>query len=303
MLIAALIAVFIGVSLGLLGGGGSILTVPLFVHVLGMPSKEAIATSLLVVGVTSLAAMVPHARAGNVRWRTAGIFGASAMFGAYGGGAVARFIPGTVLLVLFALLMLVTAAAMWRGRKESSEAQASHGTGKLSLIVAEGAVVGFATGLVGAGGGFLVVPALVLLGGLPMQAAIGTSLVVIAMKSAAGFAGYASHVPVRYELAGVVIAAAVAGSVVGSLLASRVPAQKLRQGFAALVVVMGLGTLYGEIGPAVVERVASHGTAIAISLTLVAVVLGGMLALVTQRRAQPAARGFHARFAAARRGK
>ena len=115
--LAVVLAVLVGVSLGLLGGGGSILAVPLLVYVAGMDAKEAIATSLLVVGTTSAVALIPHARAGRVRWRTGLLFGAAGMVGAYAGGRVAEFIPGTVLLVAFSLMMLASAVAMIRGRK------------------------------------------------------------------------------------------------------------------------------------------------------------------------------------------
>lgn len=248
--VVLLLAVLVGVALGLLGGGGSILTVPLLVYVAGLEAKEAIATSLLVVGVTSLAALVPHARAGRVRWRTGAIFGAAAMAGAYAGGRVAEFVPGTVLLVAFALMMLATAVAMIRGRTTSDagrspEASPSGGVADLPvrLVLLEGVVVGLVTGLVGAGGGFLVVPALVLLGGLPMPVAVGTSLLVIAMKSFAGLAGYLSSVSVDWALAFAVTAMAVVGSVLGALLSARVPQDRLRQGFGWFVLVMGVVVL------------------------------------------------------------
>lgn len=245
-----LLAVLVGVALGLLGGGGSILTVPLLVYVAGLEAKEAIATSLLVVGVTSLAALVPHARAGRVRWRTGAIFGAAAMAGAYAGGRVAEFIPGTVLLIAFALMMVATAAAMIRGRSRAGTGDRGEVAGEgasrdlpVKLVLLEGVVVGLVTGLVGAGGGFLVVPALVLLGGLPMSVAVGTSLLVIAMKSFAGLAGYLSSVTIDWRLALGVTGMAVLGSVVGAFLAGRVPQDRLRQGFGWFVLVMGVVVL------------------------------------------------------------
>lgn len=247
--VVLILAVLVGVALGLLGGGGSILTVPLLVYVAGLEAKEAIATSLLVVGVTSLAALVPHARAGRVRWRTGAIFGVAAMAGAYAGGRVAEFIPGTVLLVAFALMMVATAVAMIRGRRSDAggpgEAPAPGGGRDLpvKLVLIEGVVVGLVTGLVGAGGGFLVVPALVLLGGLPMPVAVGTSLLVIAMKSFAGLAGYLSSVTIDWGLAIAVTGMAVVGSVVGALLSGRVPQGRLRQAFGWFVLVMGVVVL------------------------------------------------------------
>lgn len=248
MVFGALMALLIGVSLGLLGGGGSILTVPILLYVFHLPTREAIATSLLVVGTTSVAALVPHARAGRVQWRTGAIFGATSMIGAFIAGRLARHIPAAILLLAFGGMMVVTAIAMMRGKKapEGSDAQPPRPL-PVGKIVAEGLAVGAVTGLVGAGGGFLVVPALVLLGGLPMPIAVGTSLLVIAMKSFAGFAGYLSSVTVPWSIAGVVVAAAVAGSFVGARLVHMLPPEKLRKGFAWFVIVMAVFILGQEI--------------------------------------------------------
>jgi uncharacterized membrane protein YfcA len=250
------LAVLVGVSLGLLGGGGSILAVPLLVYVAGLGTKESIATSLLVVGVTSLAAIVRHARAGRVRWRTGLTFGAAAMVGAYLGGLLGTRIPGTLLLIGFAVMMLATAGAMIRGRKTGNSAPGTAPDASpvapdpaapepaapelpVIKVLAEGVVVGLATGMIGAGGGFLVVPALVLLGGLPMPVAVGTSLLVIAMKSFAGLAGYLTSVQIDWPLASAVTVAAVAGSLVGARLVRFVQADSLRRGFGWFVLVMG----------------------------------------------------------------
>ncbi|MES2642321.1 MAG: sulfite exporter TauE/SafE family protein [Myxococcota bacterium] len=245
MALALVLSVLIGVALGLLGGGGSILTTPILIYALGIETKAAIATSLLVVGVTSVAAVVQHARAGNVEWRTGLLFGGAGMAGAYIGGFVAAWLPATVLLLLFGAMMLATAAAMFRGRKDTG---AGAGGGQaVWKIVAEGLVVGLVTGLVGAGGGFLVVPALALLGGLPMKKAVGTSLLVIALKSFAGYAGHATHVVVDLELAALVSGAAVLGSFAGSRMATLVPPDMLRRGFAGFVLLMAGFVLYQQI--------------------------------------------------------
>ncbi len=180
------LAVAVGISLGLLGGGGSILTVPLLTYVADLDAKQAIAMSLLVVGVTSTIGAIPHARADRVRWRVAVIFGLAAMTGAYGGGRLAHFIPGTVLLIAFAAIMIMAGIAMLRGRKEAVETDRRLPVLKVLLL---GVGVGVISGLVGAGGGFLLVPALALFAGLPMPTAVGTSLVVIAAQSYAGLAG------------------------------------------------------------------------------------------------------------------
>jgi uncharacterized protein len=248
--LAVALAVFVGVALGLLGGGGSILTVPLLAYVAGMEAKQAIATSLLVVGVTSAVGAVSHARAGRVQWRTGLIFGAAGMAGAYLGGVLARFIPGTVLLIGFAVMMIATAIAMLRGRKNIVE---SVGVRRISIvkIVAEGLVVGLVTGLVGAGGGFLVVPALALLGGLPMPIAVGTSLIVIAMKSFAGLGGYMSSVHIDWTVALMVTAAAVVGALIGARLTAMVNPDSLRKAFGWFVLAMSSVILAQEIHLAV----------------------------------------------------
>lgn len=188
LLLAAVFAALIGLSLGLLGGGGSILTVPVFVYLLGFEAKEAIAGSLAVVGATSLFGAVGHWRAGNVNLRVAAVFGAVAMPGAYLGARLAAFVSGGVQLTLFAGVMLLAAWFMFRPRNAAEEdAAGEHARGMpLWLIAAQGLAVGLLTGLVGVGGGFLIVPALVLLGKVPMKQAVGTSLLVIAMNSAGG---------------------------------------------------------------------------------------------------------------------
>ena len=235
------LSVLIGVALGLLGGGGSILTVPILVYVAGLEPKAAIATSLLVVGVTSAAGAVSHARAGRVQWRTGLLFGGAGMAGAYGGGRAAEFIPGSWLLVAFGLMMAVTAVVMLRGR-QTSERQPPKEMA-VGRILIDGVIVGAVTGLVGAGGGFLVVPALVLLGGVPMATAVGTSLIVIAMKSGAGLLGYLSSTPIDWPLALGVTAAAVVGSVLGGQMAGRISQDNLRRAFAWFVAVMAVVVL------------------------------------------------------------
>ena len=245
--LAVALAVFVGISLGLLGGGGSILTVPLLAYVAGLDPKQAIATSLFVVGVTSAAGMIAHARAGRVRWRTGAIFGAAGMTGAYLGGRVAHFIPSTVLMIAFAIMMLVTAGAMLRSRSARSAAGTTGDELPIAKVVAEGVIVGLVTGLVGAGGGFLVVPALTLWGGLSMPVAVGTSLLVIAMKSFAGLAGYLGHVSIDWSLAVMVSAAAVGGSFLGGRLAGRIAPEALRRGFGIFVIVMAVFILVTQL--------------------------------------------------------
>ncbi|OBF27418.1 sulfite exporter TauE/SafE family protein [Mycobacterium sp. ACS4331] len=256
-----ILAVFIGITLGLLGGGGSILTVPLLAYVAGMEPKEAIATSLLVVGVTSAVGAISHARAGRVRWRTGLIFGLAGMVGAYGGGVLSTFIPGTVLLIAFAVVMVATAIPMLRGRREVQAGAAARRLPVLKVI-AQGLAVGLVTGMIGAGGGFLVVPALALLGGLPMPVAVGTSLIVIAMNSFAGLAGHLFSVAVDWPVALGVTAAAVAGALVGARLTALISPDVLRRAFGWFVLVMASVILAQEIHP-VVGAVAGGATALA----------------------------------------
>jgi uncharacterized protein len=262
MMFAAALAVLIGLALGLLGGGGSILTVPILVHAVGIEPKTAIATSLLVVGVTSLVAVIPHARAGRVAWRTAWVFGGTGMIGAYAGGRLAAHVSPSLLLLGFAAMMLATAVAMIRARDDRRPAVPAGDDScpsRMCLPVrtaVHGLVVGLVTGLVGAGGGFLVVPALALLGGLSMPVAVGTSLVVIALKSLAGFLGHLGHVQVPWVTALVVTGAATAGALVGSRLVSRVPAAVLRQAFGWFVVMMAVFLIARQLPVVVRDSVA-----------------------------------------------
>ncbi|MEZ5117106.1 MAG: sulfite exporter TauE/SafE family protein [Candidatus Nanopelagicales bacterium] len=245
MALTLALAVVVGITLGLLGGGGSILMTPLLIYVAGLEGKTAIAASLFVVGVTSIAGMWSHARAGRVRWRTGLIFGGIAFVGAFLGGKVGGLIPTPVVLAGFALMMLATAGAMIRGRKAITVHE--HHDLPIGKVLVEGLVVGFVTGIVGAGGGFLVVPALALLGGLPMPVAVGTSLLVIAIKSFGGFLGYLSSVQIDWGLTLAVAAAAVVGGLIGGRLAGRVDPDRLRKGFGWFVLTMGVFMLVQQV--------------------------------------------------------
>ena len=263
MILAASLSILIGLALGLLGGGGSILTVPILVYALHLEPKTAIATSLLVVGVTSLVAVIPHARARRVQWRTAWVFGGTGMIGAYAGGRLAAYLPASLLLLGFAAMMLATAVVMIRGRREPVPAPSGalgescpSGMCAPARSALHGLIVGGVTGLVGAGGGFLVVPALALLGGLPMPVAVGTSLLVIAIKSLAGFLGHLGHVQVPWATALVVASAATAGALGGSRLVSRVPAASLRQMFGWTVAVMAVFLVARQLPAGVLDSAA-----------------------------------------------
>jgi uncharacterized membrane protein YfcA len=242
--LAVILAFGVGISLGLLGGGGSVLSVPLLVYVAGWEPHQAATGSLVIVGITSGLGLISHARAGRVQWRTGLVFGLAGMTGAYAGGRLAALVPGTVLLASFALLMLAASVGMIRGRRTGSRPR---GELRLAPAVLLGVAVGAATGFVGAGGGFIIVPALVLVAGLPMAPAVGTSLLVISMQSAAGFAGHldGAHLPWGLTLA--ITASAVAGSLTGGRLTDRIPAATLRRGFGYLVLVVAVLVLGGQL--------------------------------------------------------
>lgn len=281
LLLGSLLSVVIGLSLGLLGGGGSILTLPMLVYVLGLDPKEAIAGSLFVVGVTSVVGVIGHARAGRVRWKVGALFGAAGMGGAVIGAEIAHLLPGTLLLILFACMMLVTAAAMLRPRRQGAppETAASLSIPKAALI---GLAVGVLSGLIGAGGGFLVVPALVLVGGLAMPEAVGTSLLVIGMQALAGFARHAGQTPLHMEVLLIVAAGAVLGSLVGLRLSRSIKPDALRQGFGGLVLAMGALLLVLQL----------RGDARVIALiTLAMIALGAVVMITLRRAARGASRG------------
>jgi uncharacterized membrane protein YfcA len=247
MPLAVGLAILVGISLGLLGGGGSILTVPLLVYVAGVDAKQAMATSLLVVGVASAVGLIAHARAGRLRWRTGALFGVAGMAGAYVGGVVARFLPGRVLMVGFAVVMVAAGVAMLRGRKSATIPGNCRVPVVTSLI--QGLLVGLMSGLVGAGGGFLIVPALAMMGGLPVPAAVGTSLLVIAMQSVAGLGGHLASVQIDWRLGGLVTIAAVTGALTGGLLTARVDPNALRKAFGWLVFLTASVILAEEVDP------------------------------------------------------
>ena len=234
-------AMIVGLTMGLLGSGGSILSVPILVYLVGEGDKVAIAESLAIVGVIAVFALLPYARNGLVSWRTIVLFGLPGMAGAYAGAAVARFVPGALQLALFALVMLAAAISMVRAAP-ASEGRGSRAHWKIAL---DGLLVGALTGLVGVGGGFLIVPALVFFGGLPMRTAVGTSLGIIALKS---FAGYIKYLDVLSELhlevnGPVIVAFAalgIVGSFLGSAVAGKLPQARLKQTFATLLVVMSV---------------------------------------------------------------
>jgi len=258
MAIVVVGALLIGLSLGMLGSGGSILTVPVLTYLLGHDTKVAIAESLAVVGGIALTTAVPYARSHQVDWRSVVFFGVPGMAGTSVGAWLAKFLSGGLQLTLFGVVMLLAAVMMFRrpaaDDRDSTQPHLRH---PLWQIVAEGLAVGVMTGLVGVGGGFLIVPALVLLGGLSMRVAVGTSLAVIALNSLSGFVRYfdvlkSINAAVDWNTIAIFVAIGVLGSLSGRLLAGRFTPLVLRKAFAVFLVVMGLFVLAKEL-PGVVR--------------------------------------------------
>jgi uncharacterized membrane protein YfcA len=243
MTVVVALGLVIGVLLGLLGGGGSILAVPALVYGAGEPLARAVPASLLVVGISSATALLPRLRGGRVRWRIALVFGAAGMLAAFAGAAVNRLLPEQLVLLGFAAVMVAAGIRMLRPAGEAGGDCALpgggvHWRGCLPKSIASGVAVGFLTGLFGVGGGFLIIPALVLLLGLPMTVAVGTSLVIVVLNSTAGFVAHAGSVELDWRLLAAFTGAAVAGSLTAGRLARRVDAARLQRGFAWLVLVV-----------------------------------------------------------------
>ena len=239
-LLALIMSGAIGLSLGLLGGGGSILAVPVLVYVAGFEARDAVAMSLAIVGSTSFIGSLLHGRGGRLDLRVAATFGGAGILGAYFGAGLTHLVAGATLLLLFAALMLVVAGLMLARRERGAAGAGEKREGRPAHTLGAGLAVGVLTGFLGVGGGFLVVPALVLFAGLPMRLAVGTSLLVIAVNSAAGFVGHIgeSHLPL--SLTAAFTAAAVAGTFAGERLARRVRAEHLRRTFAYFVILVAV---------------------------------------------------------------
>ena len=239
-------ALLIGISLGLLGSGGSILTVPVLVYLVGEPEKVAIAESLGIVTTISLVGAIPYAVRKEVDWKSVFYFGIPGMAGTYGGAALSVFLTGSMQLIIFATVMLLAAVMMIRKPKEL---QVKDKQAPIWLLMTEGLVDGVITGLVGVGGGFLIIPALVLLGGLSMRIAVGTSLFIIAAKSLIGFYKYVDvlakeDLSVNWNLLVVFTLIGIMGSFLGGKASQIIPQQKLKRGFGYFLIVMGVYILY-----------------------------------------------------------
>lgn len=261
VLIAIACGALIGLCLGALGGGGSILTVPILVSVLHVGPQSATSASLIIVGVTSVISAVAHARSGHVRWKAAAAFGVIGSITAFAGSVLNRAVDPQVLLLAFSVLMVIAAVAMLRRTTKSRCSQpdsldsdsdelaggATPGavatatrprisTAQATKLAVAALVVGFLTGFLGVGGGFLIVPALVLALGYPMPVAVGTSLVIIAITSAGAFCERLGTASIPWQLVVPFTLAAIAGSFAGTTVGERISGTALTRSFAVLLI-------------------------------------------------------------------
>ena len=244
-----------GMLLGVFGSGGSIITMPALLYLLDVEPKSAIAMSLGIVAITATITALQHWRHGNVNLKITAVFGLFGVAGTYGGALIGVVTPVVIQLSVFALVMY---AAAWKMIKPSPQHKSVGATVadcpdgycddlEYGHIALHGIVVGILTGIVGVGGGFLIVPALVLLSGLSMKNAVGTSLSIVALKSFAGFAGYAGSVAIDYPLMGLFTGIAIVGSVAGSQLGHRLPAELLKKGFGGFLLLIASYILFKSV--------------------------------------------------------
>lgn len=239
------LSILVGISLGLLGGGGSILTVPILIYVLKIDPKLAIALSLAVVGFSGLFGIVGHLKKGNVLFKVSLVFGTFAMVGTVIGTKLAPFVSSRVQLLLFAGLMLAASVLMIKKPRYSSEEKTSSSEfnfcpKNITLLTMQAIVVGVLTGVVGVGGGFMIVPALVLLTKIPMKKAVGSSLVIIVANSISGFISYQSTMTIPWEFLCKFTGFSILGILIGTTISSKVPQEKLKNGFGYFLILMSL---------------------------------------------------------------
>ena len=246
LLLSLILGFGIGGSLGLLGGGGSILTVPALVYLIGQTPQIAVTTSLAIVGANSALGAFFHRSQGTLNWRVALIFGGTGMIFSYLAAGLSKQVSPNVLMVAFAALMLIVGIVLVR-QKSAPQRLEQKDDLKLWKVLIGGASVGLLTGILGVGGGFLIVPALVMLVGMPMHQAVGTSLVVITMNSLSGFLGHLSGMTLDLPLIAIFIAAGVIGTFVGARLGKRLDATLLRKAFALFVIGLAVFLLYDNL--------------------------------------------------------
>lgn len=232
LVLALPLAALIGLCLGLMGSGGSIVTLPVLVYVVGVGPREAVGMSLVIVGAVSLAGSYLHRRQGRFHRRAVAFLGLTGMVGAYLGSTLTHLVSPQLLMIIFAALMLTVGVTMLR-RKDSD--QAIEGCSPVKCL-SIGAGVGVMTGFLGIGGGFLIVPALIMLGGIPAKKAIGTSLAIIFLNSVAGLAGQLRYMALDWNLTFSFLAVALLGMWAGTLVVERISGEALRKTFAWSVV-------------------------------------------------------------------
>jgi hypothetical protein len=243
-LLGALLALVVGATLGLFGGGGAVLTVPIFVYVLGVPAKSAVPMSFLVIGTASVIGALDRWRGGRLDVRRGAGYGLASVAGAFVGAKVGAITPERIQLSLFGLAVIAAAISMLRASTETERAPAAS---PLGLALGVFACIGAFTGIVGVGGGFLFVPALVTLVGVPLIEATGLSLMVIAMNAASALAGYAGDVVINWRLALLFTGCVVAAMLPAGAVAQRLPVPALKRAFAVLLVVVGALVLYRNL--------------------------------------------------------
>lgn len=255
-------SIIIGILLGLLGGGGSILTVPVLVYLFSISPQTATAYSLFIVGATSVVGSITYYQKKLINLKTAVVFGIPSIIGVYlSRKYVLPAIPNTLiniggfnitkdifLMILFAFLMLIAAYTMLWNKEKTKAISKEEQKFNYPLILIEGTVVGVLTGLVGAGGGFLIIPALVLLSKLPMKEAVGTSLLIISAKSLIGFTGEIGQAPLDWSFLLLITLLSIVGLFFGSYLSKFINSQKLKPAFGVFVLIMGFYILFKEIG-------------------------------------------------------
>jgi uncharacterized membrane protein YfcA len=253
-------SLFIGIALGLLGGGGSILTVPVLYYLFGIPAVLASAYSLFIVGISALVGVIPRFRKGLVNVKTAILFGIPSLISVFltrkylipllpeqfFQWGTFQFKKETFLMSVFALLMLGASYSMIRSKKESEEMEGKQAF-NFPILFLEGIAVGILAGMVGAGGGFLIIPALVIWTKLPMKLAIGTSLLIIATNSLIGFTGDLGHTTMDWPLILSISFLAIVGIFIGNKLGEKIDGSKLKKGFGWFVLAMGLFILIKEL--------------------------------------------------------
>ena len=241
MIVGYCLALVIGLTLGILGGGGSILTVPILIYVLDFEAKKAIAMSLFIVGATAAVGSYRHWRAGNVNFSRALLLGISAFCGSFVGAKyIATYLTSTVQMTLFAVTMLSAALLMYRGRGYLEKTQESPPLTKPSFVIIMGICVGILTGIIGVGGGFLLVPVLVLGVKVPMREAIGTSLLIITMNTISGIIGYHGQFEYDWKFMAIFSSISIVGILIGSQFIQKVPQRTLKKVFAIFLLIMSV---------------------------------------------------------------